>query len=258
MVISYFLEIAGMFILPLLAVLMAIYIGQIYGSYIIKKSPDLPRAAITSIVSAVLGLLTFMLAFTFQIASNHYDTRKTLILEEISEIRTTYLRAELLKEPSRSYTQKLLTEYVDLWVDLSKNPSKIDMAISRSQKILELLWTQVKTTPDVGRCTVEFGLYSTSITNLVDGFNKRITLFVASRIPFAVLLVLYVGSFLSMMALGYQMGISGKGGFRVSLVLAFIFAMVIFLILALDHPEARLVKINQKPITTLQDQLHGK
>ncbi|MEI8007858.1 MAG: hypothetical protein WCI48_16760, partial [Bacteroidota bacterium] len=188
----------------------------------------------------------------------HYDSRKALILEEVSDIRTTYLRTELLKEPARSYTKKLLTEYVDLWVNLSKNPSKIDLAISRSQKILDLLWTQVKTTPDIERCTVEFGLYSTSITNLVDGFNKRITLFVASRIPFAVLLVLYVGSFLSMMALGYQFGISGKGGFRVNLVLAFIFAMVIFLILALDHPETRLVKINQKPIITLQEQLHGK
>jgi hypothetical protein len=61
-----------------------------------------------------------------------------------------------------------------------------------------------------------------------------------------------------MMALGYQFGISGKGGFRVSLVLAFIYAMVIFLILALDHPETRLVNINQKPIITLQEQLHGK
>lgn len=199
-----------------------------------------------------------MLAFTFQIASNHYDTRKTLILEEVSHIRTTYLRTELLKEPHRSGAQKLLTEYVDLWVDLSKDPSKIDAAISRSQNILEMLWNQVKTTPENDRCTVEFGLYSTSITNIVDGFNKRITLFIASRIPFAVLLVLYLGSFLSMMALGYQFGISGKGGFKISIVLAIIFAMVIFLILALDHPETRLVKINQKPILTLQEQLHGK
>jgi len=258
MVISYFLEIAGMFFLPLLCVMVAIYIGQIYGIYIIKKSPDLPKAAIGSIVSAVLGLLTFMLAFTFQIASSHYDARKTFILEEVSDVRTTYLRTELLKEPLRSGAQKLLTEYVDLWVDLSKDPSKIDTAISRSQKILDMLWNQVKSMPDTNRCSVEFSLYSTSVTKLIDSFNKRITLFVASRIPFAVLLVLYVGSFLSMMALGYQFGISGKGGFRVSLLLAFIFAMVIFLILALDHPETRLVKINQKPIITLQSQLHEK
>jgi len=247
-----------MFLLPLLAVLTAIYLGQLYGTFIVRKSPELPKNAVGTIVSAVLSLLTFMLAFTFQIAANHYDTRKTLILEEVSDIRTTYLRTELLKEPFRSVTKQLLVEYVDLWVDLSKDPSKIDAAISRSQQILDMLWNQVKTTPVTDRCSVEFGLYSTSITNLVDGFNKRITLFVASRIPFAVLLVLYAGSLLSMMALGYQFGISGKGGFKISLVLAIMFAMVIFLILALDHPETRLVKINQKPIITLQNQLHGK
>jgi hypothetical protein len=258
MVSSYFLEIAGMFLLPLFLVLVAIYIGQMFGKYINKKSPDLPRTAIAAIVSAILSLLTFMLAFTFQIASHHYDTRKSLILEEVSGIRTTYLRTELLKEPYRSETKKLLAEYVDLWVDLSNDPSKLDNAISRSQKILDLLWTQVRTTSDADRCSLEFGLYSTSILNMVDNFNKRITLFVATRIPLAVLLVLYIGSFLSMMALGYQFGISGKGGFRVNLVLAFIFAMVIFLILALDHPETRLVKINQKPLITLQKQLHGK
>jgi hypothetical protein len=258
MVISYFLEIAGMFLLPFLTVLSALFIGKQYGQSLIKKSPELPRVAITTSVSAILSLLTFMLAFTFQIASHHYDMRKTLILEEVSDIRTIYLRTELLKEPVRSDTKKLLTEYVNLWVDLTKDPSKIDIAISRSQQILDLLWNQVKATPDIDRCSVEFSLYSTSITNLVDGFNKRITLFLSSRIPFAVLLVLYVGSFLSMMALGYQFGISGKGGIRVSLLLAFILAMVIFLILALDHPETRLVKINQKPIITLQEQLHGK
>lgn len=258
MVIGYFLEIAGMFLLPLSFVMLAIYIGQLFGRYVVKKSPELPKVAIGSIVSAVLSLLTFMLAFTFQIASSHHDARKMLILEEISDIRTAYLRIELLKEPMRSEARKMLTEYVDLWVDLTRDPSQIDFAVSRSQQILDLLWNQITTTPDTERCTVEFGHYSTSITNLVNRFNKRITLFVASRIPFAVLLVLYVGSFLSMMTLGYQFGISGKGGFRVSLVLATIFAMVIFLIHALDHPETRLVKINDKPMVTLQHQLHGK
>jgi len=258
MVISYFLEIAGMFLLPFFSVMIAIYIGQLYGRYMIKKSPELHKPAVGTIVSAVLGLLTFMLAFTFQIASSHYDSRKTSILKEVSDIRTTYLRAELLKEPLRSDAKKILTEYVDLWVDLSNDPSKIDFAISRSQGILDMLWSQVSATPDAERCSVEFGLYSTSITNLIEDFNKRITLFTASRIPFAVLLVLYAGSFLTMMALGYQFGISGKGGFRVSLVLAFIFAMVIFLILALDHPETRLVNINNKPLITLQNQMHGK
>jgi len=198
-----------------------------------------------------------LLGFTFQIASGHYDARKALILEEVSNIRTTYLRAELLKEPICTDSKKLLCEYVDLWVELAKEPEKIDYGISRSQQILNLMWEGVQIIPDNERNTIGIGYYSTALTNLTNSFNKRISLFVESRIPYAVLLILYAVSFLSMLTLGYQFGISGKGGFKVNLLLSMIFAMVIFLILALDHPETRLVKMNQKAILTIQNELHG-
>jgi hypothetical protein len=59
-----------------------------------------------------------------------------------------------------------------------------------------------------------------------------------------------------MFSLGYFFGISGKGSFRINVLLAVIFAMVIFLIIALDRPETGLAKMNQKPMQTLQKQLH--
>lgn len=86
MIISNILEIAGMFFIPLLIVLTSVYIGQRYGVYRIKKSPDLQQTAVGSVVGTVLGLLAFMLAFTFQIAANHYDARKSTLLEEVTNI----------------------------------------------------------------------------------------------------------------------------------------------------------------------------
>ena len=77
------------------------------------------------------------------------------------------------------------------------------------------------------------------------------------RIPPAILGVLFIITFLSMLALGYQFGISGKGSFRINLLLAIVFALVMFLILALDRPETGLAKLNQKPMFTLQKQIHG-
>jgi hypothetical protein len=61
-----------------------------------------------------------------------------------------------------------------------------------------------------------------------------------------------------MITLGYQLGISGKGSFKLNMLLAVVFALVIFLILALDHPETGLAKLNQKPMLTLQKQLQEK
>jgi hypothetical protein len=61
-----------------------------------------------------------------------------------------------------------------------------------------------------------------------------------------------------MFVLGYQFGISGKGSFKINVSMAIVFSLVLFLITALDRPELGLTKINQKPMFTLQDQLHGK
>jgi uncharacterized membrane protein (Fun14 family) len=61
-----------------------------------------------------------------------------------------------------------------------------------------------------------------------------------------------------MLVLGYQFGISGKGNFRLILLISTIFAVVMFLILALDQPEKGMVGINQKPMFSLREQLHSK
>lgn len=255
---SYVFEVAAMFFAPLLAVMIFICIGQCYGNYHLKKSPELPHTAVGAMVGTVLGLLAFLLAFTFQIASNHYDARKELLLEESSFIRAAYLQAGLLKEPVRSDARRLLIEYVDLRVSIAKDQDRFNYIINRSQQILDKLWIYGEEMNEQDRGLQEFALYTSSIANLIDSYNKRLTVLTAYRIPEAVLYVLYFISVLSMLALGYQFGISGKGSLKINLLLAIIFASVIFLILTLDRPETRLAKIDQKPMIILHDELNEK
>src|SRR6187397_278640 len=110
--------IALMFLIPFVSVLVPILLGQRYGQYRKKKTEEAQHAPVGSVVGAAFGLLAFMLAITFQIAANRYDKRKELLLEEVTDIRTTWLRADLIPEPYRSKTKKIIVEYVDLRVDL--------------------------------------------------------------------------------------------------------------------------------------------
>ena len=100
--------IALMFLLPFIAVLVPILLGQFYGNYRKKRSEEIQHAPVGSVVGAAFGLLAFMLAITFQIAANRYDTRKQLLLEDVANIRTGYLRAGLIPEPYRSNTKNFL------------------------------------------------------------------------------------------------------------------------------------------------------
>jgi len=255
---SFVLEVAVMFIIPLLAVLIALYLGQRYGIYSIKKSPELQQSAVGSVVGAVFGLLAFVLAFTFQIAANHFDSRKNKLLEEVTNIRTTYLRAGLIDEPICSGTKKLLVEYVDQRVELTRDFSKLSLVLSRSQQILDTLWSYAELLAKRDRSSEVYSLYTSSVNDLVDNYNQRVTVALEYRIPAVVFYVLYVILIFSMFVLGYQFGISGKGSFKINVSMAIVFALVLFLITALDRPELGLAKINQKPLFTLQNQLHGK
>jgi uncharacterized membrane protein len=67
---------------------------------------------ITTLESAILGLLALMLAFTFSMALSRFEARRDALLNEANAIGTTALRARLLPEPHRSETLKLLREYV--------------------------------------------------------------------------------------------------------------------------------------------------
>ena len=249
-------NVAGFFLIPFLIVYIPILLGQRYGIYRSKKSSDLQQGPVGATIGTAFGLLGFMLALTFQIAAGRYGERKELLLEEVTNIRTTYLRAGLIEEPICSEAKNLLTQYTDLRIELSLEPSKLDSVMKRSEQILDRLWLYAEALADKDRSSEIYALFTTSVNDLVTNYNQRITMTLEYRIPVTILVILYIITFFSMFSLGYFFGISGKGSFRINVLLAIIFAMVIFLIIALDRPEAGLAKMNQKPMLTLQRQLH--
>ncbi|MCK7520215.1 MAG: hypothetical protein MZV64_22250 [Ignavibacteriales bacterium] len=50
----------------------------------------------------MLGLLAFILAFTFGAATSRFDDKKQLLLDEVNAIGTTFLRADFLAESERA------------------------------------------------------------------------------------------------------------------------------------------------------------
>lgn len=251
-----FLGVAALFLIPAIIVLVPIFIGQYYGNYRSKKKPEeLQRESVGTAVGAAFALLAFMLAFTFQIAADRYNNRKELLLTEVTNIRTTYLRAGLLPEPFRTDTKKLLVEYVDIRADFANDVTKLNTLLTRSPEILNILWDYTEMLAEQDRSSEVYALFTQSVNDLFDNYNQRITMALEYRIPTVILLILFIIAFFSMLALGYQFGISGKGSFMINLLLAIVFAVVMFLILALDRPETGVARLNQKPVLALQKQV---
>lgn len=213
-------------------------------------------APISSAVGATLALFAFMLAFTFDMVGERYGKRKELLVNEISAIRTSYLNAGLVPEPIRSESRKFILEYVDIRVDLSLHPARLEEVKARSQTILDSLWHYSEELAAVDRSSEAYSLFIASIANLVSSFNERIAVALQFRLAPAILYVLAFVGFFSTLALGVQFGVSGKVTFLVNVLLGITFAAVMWLVFALDNPETGLIKISDAPLMTLQQQLH--
>lgn len=252
------IQIIGMFLIPFFCVLIPILIGQHFGIDEKKRSGKLNDSPVGSVVGTSLGLLAFMLAFTFQIVDNKYNNRKELLLNEVTTIRTAYLRAGLIPEPYRSNSRKLLIEYTNLRVAVVNDitPKKVEKLIVRSQEILDALWIDSETLGEQDRSSESYSLYMGTINELVDIYHQRITLTFEYRIPVPILWVLFTITLFSMLLLGYQFGISGKKYNILAVFISIIFAAVMWLILALDRPELGFMRLNQKPIISLHKEIH--
>src|SRR4051794_13290582 len=75
--------------------------------------------SVTTLVATIVGLLVFLLAFTFNMAAGRFQDRRDVLVEEANAIGTTYLRTDTLPEPERTNLKRLLREYVDNRIDTS-------------------------------------------------------------------------------------------------------------------------------------------
>jgi hypothetical protein len=251
----------GVFLLTVVMVMLSIWVGTLLGRRRRHQPDHEAEAAMGTIISATLGLLAFMLAFTFGIAAGRLQTRKQLLLDEINAIGTTYLRAGLLLEPHRSEICKLLRQYVDIRANLAKeNQSqqvkKLPEVISRSEALQNQMWLHAEALAQTDRGSPIDALFIDSLNQMIDIHTSRMTVF-QYHIPPPIWYVLYFITLLSMVAVGYHAGLSGKSSFRMSVVLALTFSAVVFLIADLDRATGSL-RVSQQPMLELQKKLQSQ
>ncbi len=108
------LPIEGIFAVTTLLALIAIELGYRWARNASRKGKGEQEAPVSAIVGAILALLAFVLAFTFGIVSNRYDTRKSLVRDQANAIRTAWTRDAVLPEPDRTQATGLIKQYLDL------------------------------------------------------------------------------------------------------------------------------------------------
>lgn len=210
-------------------------------------------ASVSAIVGATLGLLAFIMAFTFGLAASRFEARRELIVSEANAIGTSYLRTALLPEPYRAEIRAMLRDYVDIRLE-ALQPSKREQAIRASEELHKRLWSRAVAAGERDPRSVAAGLFISSLNEAIDLHAKRVAAG-RSRIPGVIWAVLYLVTMLSMGTVGYQSGLSGMRRPLVVLALVISLSSVMLLVADLDRPLEGLIKASQQPLLDLRNSI---
>jgi hypothetical protein len=227
-----------LFLLTVVFMLLMLEAGYRFGLREQTQSAKAQIAQVRALMGAILGLLAFMLAFTFSNAQTHFEDRMQYQIDEAVVAKNAFMQADLAGEPLRTRARELLLEYVDGRIEISEavrqaRANDIFPLAQRSEETLLELWS--------------LGLgdeFMTSVLSLMDMHTYRLQAALVNRVPEIIWLTLYFAAVMSMIVVGYQAGLSLRRSPIATYSLALAFAAVMMLIMDLDRPMQSLFELD--------------
>ena len=250
-------------LLAIIIMILPIEIGYRGGKYHRGKPDKSQMAQVRAIMGASLGLLAFMLAFSFAVAQKHFEERTNAYLLEVTAIDAAYRGASLLNQKSGSEARELLRQFVQLRRDTSgaedaDELEEVVMLIRDAERLHDRLWQVADSSMQSPGDSIDDSIFSSAILEMIRANDERVQHTMFNRISPIIWLTLLAMSFLSMIIMGYQAGLTGKRSFLATWTLAITFAAVLTLVTDLDRPQMRLFKMNQSLMVELQNRINSE
>lgn len=246
-----------LFFITLVIMLLSIEAGFRLGKRSQANIVKAQASQVRAIMGAVLGLLAFILAFSFATGQSHYETRVQQKVEQAQLARKAYFQAEFLPAPYPAQAQQILHKYIsdrvlaDQLAKQDQMPEVLELA-EEAEQMHQLLW-RIATSTEALRSTSSGGTLGTTpftdlVSGLIDIHAQRVQAALMNRIPNVLWISLYLLAILAMLVTGYQAGLVGRRSpiATVSLVLAF--SGIMMLITDLDRPFTSLFHMDNHVI----------
>jgi len=205
---------------------------------------------ISTLESAMLGLLALMIGFTFAMALSRFEARRNAVLNEASSIETAALRARLLPEPHRTQALQALREYVTIRLDVvnSREPySALKAIVDRSNALQETLWQQAMAVAQNEKTPVPTGMFIQSLNDMIDNQGKHLAA-LRNTVPNIVMFMLFGVAATAGAFAGYASGLDERRKRLPVYLIGLLAWTIILLILDLDRPIAGFVRVSQQPM----------
>lgn len=223
-----------------------------------RKRAGADDEGLSTIQGGLIGFFALLLAFTFSMAANRYETRKQLVVDEANAIGTAALRAELVPAPHSARLRGLLREYIDRrleYVAAVQDESRIASAVREAERIQSELWKAAKACSEAAPTPVT-ALLVEALNDVIDLSALRLHS-LRDHVPEPVILFLMAVAVAAAGLVGHCMGIRGRRSLWTSVTVPSIVVVFLVLTLDLDRPRRGVITVSQQPMLDLQQQLRG-
>jgi hypothetical protein len=254
------LPLAVVFFVFVLLQVVFIEVGFRYGQHIRGGGYKAQMAQVRAIMGASLGLLAFMLAFSFSVAQQHFEERSRAYMMEVSAIDSAFRGTMLLDDSEQTLAQGLLEQFTRLRLATveavkASESDKVVAMIRESEKIHDLLWEVAANAMVEGGQGEDAAVFAQSVLAMIAAHDARLQAAVFNRISPVIWITLSVMAVLAMLVTGYQAGLTGTRSGLATWTLAIAFSAVLTLITDLDRPRMTLFQLNQDLMVELERRL---
>jgi len=194
-------------------------------------------------------LLSLLIGFTLSMALTRFDYRKQLVVDEANAIGTTYLRAMMQPEPTRSQASGLLRDYVDTRVVMfgdATSDSQREASATHSKQIQDQLWSGAVAASQQSPTPIT-SIYVQALNEMIDLDGKRVAAR-ANRIPADIWFLLSILSVMTTIVVGYG---QRRRAVLTTIVPVLTIAIAMSLIADLDTPTHGLIRVDQRSMQSL-------
>jgi hypothetical protein len=201
----------------------------------------------SEIIVSILALQGLLLAFTFSVASDRFEARRTAIVAEASAIRNAILMADLYPAGERLPFRQDMRRYLEARIGIyesGRNRARTAQAVSASRRYHYALWSRMVRLSTNMAYQIPTEQMLQALSQIVDrgvireGARR-------ARVPDTIAVLLLVQSLATAFFVGYVNGGRRKADWLAIVLFHALVSMVIYVTLDLDRPLQGLTRLNE-------------
>jgi len=199
----------------------------------------------TKFIDGSVAILGLLLAFTFAMSLGRHDHRRLTVVDESNAIGDFYTCASLLKEPYRSRLQTVIRDYTQNLLDTSQEPL---LEVKEKETIKRWLAIYDRMTEIVNEAIAAGTPIAVPLTNTLNDVTSSSGSRLAAyreRLPWSIVLLLFLSSIAPSFLIGEKQGASHKVHLLGSFSFIVLVALVIFVTFDLNQPHRGLIRVSQ-------------